>query len=259
MESRLSFPTLLHQDVAELICNYFSATSKIDTVLVVNSCARGQAVAESDLDFAILVQPNTTTNEIKNIEDQWLNYSVNHPTIIKYKNLSEFNHLHLDIIDGKNKPEAIEVGEPIGYFEAEIGNQICYSAPMNNAGSYFKELQDKWLPYYDETLRLQRLAMIQNACNYDLNHIPVLVKRGLYFNAFDILCKAFQEYLQALFIANKTYPIAYNKWIKEQVANWLDKPDLYANLPPILSLSNIESDELNEKAKLLRTLLENLP
>ena len=54
--------------------------------------------------------------------------------------------------------QVYEKGEPIDYFEIEIGNQICYSAPMENAGPYFKELQSKWLPYYNEELRLQRLA-----------------------------------------------------------------------------------------------------
>jgi len=80
----------------------------------------------------------------------------------------------------------------------------------------------------------------------------------LHFQAFDILCKAFQKYLQALFIANKTYPIAYNKWIKEQVVNWLNKPALYAKLPPVLSVCNIESDEINGKVKMLRDLLYDL-
>jgi predicted nucleotidyltransferase len=60
MVSDLSFPTKLHQDSAELIRDYFLALSNVDTVLVVNSCARGKAVPESDLDFAILVKPDTT-------------------------------------------------------------------------------------------------------------------------------------------------------------------------------------------------------
>ena len=73
-----------------------------------------------------------------------------------------------------------------------------------------------------------------------------------------MLCKAFQEYLQVLFIANKTCPIAYNKWIKEQVVKWLNKPDLYPKLSPILSISNIESNQINDKVKMLRELLNNL-
>lgn len=252
------FPTDLHKNVAELVRDYFIKIPNVDTFLVVNSCARGVAVPESDLDFAVLVKPDTTASEKFDIENNWLTYSINQPTINKYKQSSQFAHLHLDIIDGNYKPTIIEIGEPADYFELEIGNHICYSAIMDNAGSFFKELQKKWLPYYNEDLRLQRLAMLIKACEYDLNHIPVFVKRGLYFQAFDILCKAFQEYLQVLFIANKTYPIAYNKWIKYQVVNLLKKPDVYPKLSPILSISNIESDEINLKVQSLRILIDDI-
>jgi len=258
MINKPNFPTKLHQDAAELVRDYFLSIPYVDTVLVVNSCARGQAVPESDLDFAILVKPETSFTEIENIENTWLNYSENQPTILKYKKSNQFAHLHLDIIDGNYKPRIIKIGEPADFFELEVGNQICYSAPMDNAGLYFKELSNKWLPFYDEEIRLQRLKMTRNACEYDLNHIPLYIKRDLYFQAFDILCKAFQEYLQALFIDSKTYPIAYNKWIKYQIVTLLNKPDLYPKLPPILSISNIESNEVNDKVKLLRELLNDL-
>ncbi len=252
------FPTRLHRDTAELIRDYFRAITVVDTVLVVNSCARGQAVPESDLDFAILIQPGTTLNEIINIESSWRIYLETQPTLLEYKRSNQFAHLHLDIIDGNYKPANWEKGGPIDYFEIEIGNQICYSAPMHDAGSYFKELQNKWLPFYNEELRLQRVTMSRNACEYDLDHIPFFVKRRLYFQAFDALCKAFQEYLQTLFIANKIYAIAYNKWIKEQIVKWLNMPDLYPKLPPILSVSDIESNEIIEKAKMLRGLVNDL-
>ncbi len=252
------FPTILHQNTAELIRDYFLAISNVDTVLVVNSCARGQAVPESDLDFAILVKSGTSAKEIQEIENAWLKYANIEPSILQYKQSSQFAHLHLDIINGQYTPMIAEAGEPIDYFEVEIGNQVRYAVPMDEAGTYFKELQEKWLPYYAEKLRVERLAMARKACEYDLDHIPFFVQRGLYFHAFDTLCKAFQEYLQALFIANKTYPIAYNKWIKEQVVKWLNLPELYATLPVILSVSNMESQEINDKAKMLRGLLDDI-
>jgi len=252
------FPTTLHEDTAGLVRDYFLKISNVDTILVVNSCARGLAVPESDLDFAILINPGTTPAEIGNIETAWLKYSASQPTILRYKKSNQFAHLHLDIIDGIYTPKIIENGEPIDYFELEIGNQIRYSVPMGDAGSYFQKLQNTWLPYYSEELRLIRLTAIRNACEYDLNHIAFFINRSLHFQAFDILYKAFQEYLQTLFIANRTYPIAYNKWIKEQVSKWLNKPELYPNLSPILSVSNIESNEINDKADMLRALLNNL-
>ena len=258
MSSFPEFPTKLHRQAAEAVKEYFLSISTVDTVLIVNSCARGKAVAESDLDFAILVAPGTSQYEMTEMHSVWLSFSTNAPAILKFRQSSPFSHLHLDVIDGKYMPGMIEPGEPIDYFEVEVGKQICYSAPMSLAGSYFQELKQKWLPYYDNDLRHVRLSAVKNACNYDLDHVPFLIKRELYFHAFHILTEAFQKYLQAIFILNRTYPISYNKWIKEQIVKWLNKPGLYPKLLPILSISNIESDEISEKATILRELLMNI-
>lgn len=72
----------------------------------------------------------------------------------------------------------------------------------------------------------------------------------------DSVYKAFQEFLQALFIARRTYPLSYTKWIHEQVADRLALPELYRELPPLLSVRNIESTEVGEKAVALHRLLE---
>ena len=252
------FPTILHKDTAESVRDYFVHDPRVDTVLLVNSCARARAVPESDLDFAILVKTTVTPMEILTIETDWNSYAQSQPVIAKYKQSGPYAHLHLDVITGQYTPKILESGEPIDFFEIEIGNQICHSLPMNSAGPYFQELQKKWLPYYSEDIRKQRRVMSRNACIYDLDHIPFLIKRNLYFHAFEILYKAFQEYLQTLFISKKTYPIAYNKWIKEQVVEWLDMPGLYPKLLTILSISRIEGNEINDKAELLRDLLDDL-
>ena len=124
------------------------------------------------------------------------------------------------------------------------------------SGSHFKSLQAQWLPYYDEALRLARLPMVFAACANDLEHVPYFARRELYFQAFDRLYRAFQEFLQGLFIARRVYPLAYNKWICLQVESWLGLPDLYRELPLILSIQKLESDELSAKARHLQTLLD---
>jgi hypothetical protein len=252
------FPTRLHQDTAGMISAFFLSNSNVDTILMVNSCARGTAVPESDLDLAVLIKPKTSDNEIEILNSSWMAYLETEPAFSKFKQSSPFASIHLDIIEGIYKPGILEIAGPIDYFEIEIGNQVCYSAPINDAGNYFQELQKKWLPYYENGLRFERMEMIKKSCHYNLDHIPLLTERGLHFHAFDILYKAFQEYLQILFIANRTYPIAYNKWIKEQIVKWLGRPDLYPKLLPILSVNNIESDEVNGRAKMLRELLNDL-
>src|SRR3954465_12630539 len=115
MMSSLEFPTKLHHDAAETANEYFLDILPVDTVLVVNSCARGQAVAESDLDLAILVTPGTSDHEMKKMLTGWQSYAANAPAILKFRQSSPFAHVHLDVIEGKYMPGIIDAGEPIDY------------------------------------------------------------------------------------------------------------------------------------------------
>jgi hypothetical protein len=51
-------------------------------------------------------------------------------------------------------------------------------------------------------------------------------------------------------------PIAYDKWIKEQIRDILILPDLYDRLVRLISIENIESTMILEKAELLRRLID---
>lgn len=249
------FPTALHKQMAEVAAEFFTSRPQVDTVLVVNSCARGQATPESDLDMAILVGPQVTQEEVRVLEGAWTHHLSAHPLTAQYEHSGRFAHVHLDVISAQYIPAVWDDGGGPDYFEVEIGNQVAYSAPFGPTGEYFQQLQAGWLPYYDGTLQKSRLEMARAACEYDLEHVPFFVRRGLHFQAFDRLYKAHQEFLQALFISRRVYPLAYNKWIRLQVADWLAAPELYAQLPKVLSLNNLESNELTSKAALLRSLL----
>jgi predicted nucleotidyltransferase len=250
------FPTQLHRDAADAVSHFFSSAPKVDTVLVVNSCARGKATPDSDLDLAVLVEHHTSATDIQSLESTWHTHALKHPAVLQYRASGAHAHLHLDIFDGRFSPGVWDEGGGPDSFEIEIGNRIAYSVPMNSAGPYFQQLQSQWLPYYSDDLRHERLVMVHSACQYDLDHIPLLHHRGLHFHAFDRLYKAFQEFLQALFIARCTYPIAYNKWIREQVQDRLQLPELYRELPALLSISNIETAEIENKAAALKALLQ---
>jgi hypothetical protein len=163
--------------------------------------------------------------------------------------------VHLDLVRGEYIPEVWDDGGGPDGFELGIGNQLAYGAPLSEAGPFYRQLQAEWLPYYGPDLRRQRLEMVTAACAYDLDHVPFFVRRELYFQAFDRLYKSFQEFLQALFIARQVYPLAYNKWIRMQVTEWLGLPELYRALPGIISVGNIESGEMMNRAKDLRGLL----
>jgi hypothetical protein len=256
MISALRFPTELHREVAEVAGEFFSAHALVDTILVVNSCARGQAVAGSDLDLAVLVRPTGASQEVQSLTARWQEFIATQGVIERFRSSGKFKQVHLDVFDGHMVPTVWDDGGGPDSFEVEIGNRLAYAAPLHQSGTYFRQLQSEWLPYYGEELRLRRLAMVREACARDLEAIAFFLNRGLYFAAFDRLYKAFQEFLQALFVARRTYPLAYNKWIREQVADKLGLPKLYEELAPILSVRDLESCELSEKAHALRTLLE---
>ena len=249
-------PTALHREVAEVARNFFSSLAYVDTILVVNSCARGRAVAGSDLDMAVLIAPTAPSQEVQSLTAKWQQFMATDPKVQSFRSTGRFTYVHLDVFDGRVTPTVWDEGGGPDSFEVEIGNRVAYAAPLDEAGPYFRQLQSQWLPYYGEELRLSRLAMVREACARDLEAIPFFLGRGLYFQAFDRLYKAFQEFLQAVFVARRTYPLAYNKWIREQVTEWLSLPDLYQELPQILSVRSIESDEIGQKAHVLGVLLD---
>lgn len=82
------------------------------------------------------------------------------------------------------------------------------------------------------------------------------MERGLYFQAFDRFYNAFQEFVQALFISRRTYPIAYDKWIREQMEEILNMPKLYRRLCELFETETFESSEIAEKTQGLTHLLE---
>lgn len=251
-----AFPTITHQQAAQAIVDFFSTRPGVDAVLLVNSCARGTATPESDLDIAVLVSATLDRSDHHALEQQWQRFSTSHPVLQHFREAGRFTGVHLDLFDGQFVAEEWDDGGGPDGFELEIGNRVAYSLPLWEGTPAFAALRATWLPYYSATLQRTRLEMVRHACLYDLDHVPFYVARGLYFQAFDRLYKAFQEFLQALFIAHRTYPLAYNKWIREQVEQRLGHPELYAQLPEVLEISRLESDQVVDKAGIVRGLLE---
>lgn len=256
MTTPIPFPTILHRRAADAIIAFFDAAPDVAAVLLVNSLARGVGTPESDLDIAVLVRPDTPPAALAALDRRWREHDQTHPDFHELRNVGPFTGVHLDLFNGQFVAKAWDDGGGPDGFELAIGNQLAYSITLSQRGDTLMKLREAWLPYYGDELRAQRLATVAAACRYDLDHVPFFVRRGLYFQAFDRLYKAFQEFLQALFIARRVYPIAYNKWIHEQVAVRLGLPELYAQLPQILEIPRLESDATMEKAQLLHGLLD---
>jgi hypothetical protein len=205
----------------------------------------------------VMVQPATFAAQQAELEAAWLEFRREHPALRALQDAGTFCAIHLDFTDGQyTPPDVWDDGGGPDDFELQIGNSVAYSASLWERGGFYQALRARWLPFYAEPLRQERLAMVAAACRYDLEFIPFYVARGLYFQAFDRLYKAFREFLQGLFIARCTYALAYNKWIRMQVAEWLGLPELYAELPPILEISHLESEQLVERSARLAQLAD---
>jgi len=171
------------------------------------------------------------------------------------RGVGRYTHIALEFIDGAfEEGEHCWTGGPDD-FELEIGNFIVCSVPLFQRGTYFVELKSCWLPYYDETRRKKRLEMVKNYCLNNLDHVEGYVERKLYFQCFSRLYHAMGEFLQALFISRRIYPVSYDKWIYDQLVNLLKLPELYKEFVSLMEYKNFESEEHVMKAEKIRELL----
>lgn len=256
MKLEATYPTPEHQKAAETITEYFVSNYKIDAVLLVNSCARGKATRDSCLDIVILTKPDSSRSKLQDLETGWDKLEKSNQDIRALYQVGKYSVVHPDFIHGIFQPREQDEAAGPDDFEVEVGNFLAYSVPLWQGSDYFTLLKNQWLPYYDEELRKQRLDKVRWFCLNNLHHIPLYIKRGLYFQSFDRLYNAYREFLQALFIARRTYPIAYNKWIREQVEEILGLPELYTQLSHLFEIKHFESNEIVHKAEEVESLLE---
>jgi len=259
MELKLQYPTPQHQHAASVITAFFTRNYEIECVLLVKSCARGKATRDSCLDLAVLARPDWLLANETRLESDWAAFEESDPTIRALKQVGKYSHVHPAFFDGQFVPTEQDEAAGPDSFEIGIGNFLVYSLPLwerDGSSGYLQEIKDKWLPYYDDELRRRRLEAVRWYCLNNLHHIPSYVERGLCFQSFDRLYNAYQEFLQALFIARRTYPIAYNKWIHEQIVEILQLPELYERLPRLFEIRDFESRELYGKAEEVEALLD---
>jgi hypothetical protein len=256
MELRAAYPTPEHRQAADAIVNFLTMQFEIDAVLLVNSCARGKASRDSCLDIIALAQPDRLHSHLSEWQQRWEQFEKTDAAIEALRHAGRYSVVHFDFINGVFIPEERDEAAGPDSFELGPGNFLAYSVPLWQGSDYLAQLKREWLPYYNETLRRERLSMVRHYCLNNLHHIPLYLERGLYFQSFDRLYNAYREFLQALFISRRTYPIAYNKWIREQIVDILQLPELYERLPRLFEIKHFESFEIGDKAREVEQLLE---
>jgi len=252
----IAYPSELHRLSAEAIVGHFRGEPDVDAVLQVGSCARGKAEPSSCLDIAVLVRPEVLATERSALERRWEDYHRAEPIFREGAKLARYGFAEVEFIDGVFLPGEHDYTSGPDGFELEIGNYLAHSVPLLEQSDYLSRLKTQWLPYYDDRLRARRLDLVRRCGLNNIDHVPYFTGRGLYFQAFNRLYDAGREFLQALFISRRTYPIAYDKWVCEQVVDILGLPGVYEELAHLYEIGQFESSEMVGKADRLLGLYE---
>jgi predicted nucleotidyltransferase len=184
-ETGSPYPTAEHKLAAERIVEYFSALPGLDAVILMGSSARGKAHVGSCVDILVLVQPDVLALRREELRTGWDRFYAEQEVFERLRQHGRFSHVDLDFVDGHFEPRPREWTSGPDEFEPEIGNTLVYAVPLWTGTDYFERLRAEWLPYYGEALRSERLAIVRRYCLNNLEHIPLYVDRGLYFQALN--------------------------------------------------------------------------
>jgi len=248
--TRPRYPTPQHERAAAEIASFFETQQDTHAVLLTNSCARGKATPDSCLDMQVL----TRTDRLADLEQAWDRFAERNAVIAELNAAGRWTEVHLDITDGVF--EVLPIEHELDWLEVSVGNLLAYSVALLERGDHLSQLRAEWLPFYGDELRAERLAAGRATCLGYLGRIPWFLDRELWFQALARLHGAFSWFLLALHVKHRTYPISYDKWIREQVVDNLSLPQLYERLPHLFEIHHLESRELEQKASDLRELVE---
>lgn len=235
------YPTTQHAAAASELVDFFSKMPETEAIILGGSCARGAATEASDVDVAVIVRPTPgapssglrnqwNDDRLSAMLGEWQAYAPSQDSITQLQAAVPWSAADPEIIDGNFVPGSRGWTSWPDPFELEIGNYLVYGEVLWTGGTYLDELRHRWLPYYEDELRWTRLQECMKFGINNVDHVPSAVERRLFFHAFDRLYHSFAEFLQGLFIARRVYPIAYNKWIREQIEGILGLPKLYEEL-----------------------------
>ena len=149
------YPTQAHERAAAAIVAFFADRDETDAVLLVNSCARGKAMPDSCLDIKVLVPEGADPAAL---DEAWRRHHDADPVFAALREVGRFAVLHLDLEDERFDPISPPEDEYPDPSEIAIGNFLVYSVPLWERGDQLARLRRRWLPYYDEALRQERLT-----------------------------------------------------------------------------------------------------
>jgi len=251
------YPTQHHAAAATSAVAYWAKVSDVEAVLLTCSCARNQAVPASCVDLAVLVPPGEDERFWHQEMRRFAAFAERDEAIQDLDAIVPWSAVDMDISTGEFAIPHHGYTTGADDHEVHIGNLLAWSVPLHTQGPRFEELCDQWLPYYEESVAIERQAMVLGYARNNLDHVRPYARRGLLFQARKRLQDAAEEYLQALFIKHRLYPIAYDKWVAYQLTDVLGAERILLSLQQALGVE-LTVDGLSRAASLLGELLDDL-
>lgn len=252
-----TYPSTLHEQAANAVVEHFRGRPHVKAILLTNSCARGKATVDSCLDMLIIHEPSMDRPAYYEMTQSLADYVAREPVFASLKRVGRFSELDPEFTDAVVQPSSFRRGPVSGpdHLELEIGNTFVYSSVLWEADSYFRDLRNGWLPYYGEELRRRKLAEALGYFRNTIDHIEPFANRGFGHSCVKRLLIGLEEFLQALFISRRIYPIAYDKHLPEQIIEILGEEALYPKLAALFEIHTLDARSLIEKGNALSDLM----
>jgi len=259
--SSLNFPNTDFREILTELLEYYKACPRVYAVILLGSLARGKAVEGSCIDLCIFLERRQMERLASTVKRRTKDYARLGGEICYYEGKIEggiqFGDMRVDVsfTDGNFQPStqhSFDITKD--EFETTIGNLFVYAVPLYEKDDRYRHLKRLYLPFYDDALRRARLDGTAKEFRYKVWKTRWLARRGEFYAALDALLEAKRIFLQHLFIKERKYPIDFDKWLKEQCVQILNKPALYEEILTLINKIELTENGIKEKTDLIEKL-----
>jgi len=256
------FPNERYRDVLEKMAKYFEALPGVFAVILTGSLARGKAVEGSCIDLSVFIEKKQFERLAAGLRARVKAYSRLGGEVCYFhgeiEGGVEFGDVRVDVnfTDGKFRSGHMSFDVVRDELETTIGNLLVYCVPLFEKGDKYQLLRSRYLPFYNDALRKERLDGTNEELSYKSWKTRWLASRGEYLAALETLLETHGIFLQHLFVKERKYPIDYVKWLKEQCETILGMPELYPKLTAVVEGIKLNEKGIINKAAMLEQLMQ---
>jgi len=262
LQEGILFPNENYRRTLEKMVDYFRVFPGVFAVVLTGSLVRGKAVEGSCIDLCVFLHKEDYERLASGVKARAKAYSRMGGEVCYYTSEVEggveFGDVRVDMqfTDGKFQRGHMSFDIVRDEFETTIGNLLVHCMPFFQKGNRYQHLGARYLPFYDDAIRKERLDGTSEEFNYKAWKAHWLASRGEYFSALETLLETERIFLQHLFIKERKYPIDYAKWLKEQCETILCMPELYRKLTGVVEGIKLSKRGIIKKTSMLERMMQ---